>query len=96
MSFFLQKGKIPRKKQENSELVECLDVVSMALRVPKFIEGSTTVHSLQADPRDIVFTSGATESNNLAIKGVAKFRKQSGKNHIITLQTVSSNSAKAH
>ncbi|CAB3408188.1 unnamed protein product [Caenorhabditis bovis] len=42
---------------------------------------------IKADPRDIVFTSGATESNNLAIKGVAKFRKQSGKNHIITLQT---------
>ncbi|CCD61301.1 cysteine desulfurase [Caenorhabditis elegans] len=42
---------------------------------------------IKADPRDIIFTSGATESNNLAIKGVAKFRKQSGKNHIITLQT---------
>ncbi|CAI2299722.1 unnamed protein product [Caenorhabditis sp. 36 PRJEB53466] len=42
---------------------------------------------IKADPRDIVFTSGATESNNLAIKGVAKFRKQSGKNHLITLQT---------
>lgn len=42
---------------------------------------------IRADPREIVFTSGATESNNLAIKGVAKFKKQSGKNHLITLQT---------
>lgn len=39
-----------------------------------------------ADPKDIIFTSGATESNNLAIKGVARFYKNS-KNHIITSQT---------
>uniref|UniRef100_A0A8D0H873 Cysteine desulfurase n=1 Tax=Sphenodon punctatus TaxID=8508 RepID=A0A8D0H873_SPHPU len=39
-----------------------------------------------ADPREIVFTSGATESNNLAIKGVARFYK-SRKKHIITTQT---------
>jgi kynureninase len=42
-----------------------------------------------ADPREIVFTSGATESNNVAIKGVAHFYRQAGKNHIITAQTVS-------
>lgn len=41
---------------------------------------------INADPRSIVFTSGATESNNLAIKGVANFYKDK-KNHIITLQT---------
>uniref|UniRef100_A0A0K0F718 cysteine desulfurase n=1 Tax=Strongyloides venezuelensis TaxID=75913 RepID=A0A0K0F718_STRVS len=40
-----------------------------------------------ADPREIVFTSGATESNNIAIKGVAKFYKETGKNHIITVST---------
>ena len=39
-----------------------------------------------ADPREIVFTSGATESNNLAIKGAAAFYKERGK-HIITLKT---------
>eukprot|EP01064_Diplonema_japonicum_P022255 TRINITY_DN3196_c0_g2_i2.p1 TRINITY_DN3196_c0_g2~~TRINITY_DN3196_c0_g2_i2.p1 ORF type:complete len:428 (+),score=80.91 TRINITY_DN3196_c0_g2_i2:43-1326(+) len=36
--------------------------------------------------REIIFTSGATESNNIAIKGVARFNKET-KNHIITLQT---------
>ncbi|TPX73742.1 cysteine desulfurase [Chytriomyces confervae] len=38
------------------------------------------------DPKEIIFTSGATESNNLAIKGVARFYKGS-KKHIITTQT---------
>ena len=39
-----------------------------------------------ADPREIVWTSGATESNNLAIKGAAQFYKGRGK-HIITVKT---------
>ncbi|XP_068172390.1 cysteine desulfurase [Antennarius striatus] len=39
-----------------------------------------------ADPREIVFTSGATESNNMSIKGVARFY-QSKKRHVITTQT---------
>ncbi|MEY3883337.1 MAG: hypothetical protein RLZZ379_615 [Pseudomonadota bacterium] len=39
-----------------------------------------------ADPREIVWTSGATESNNLAIKGAANFYSEKGK-HIITITT---------
>ncbi|PNS16664.1 Cysteine desulfurase, mitochondrial [Sphaceloma murrayae] len=41
-----------------------------------------------ADPKEIIFTSGATESNNMSIKGVARFFGKSGKKkHIITCQT---------
>ena len=39
-----------------------------------------------ADPREIVWTSGATESDNLAIKGAAHFYQKQGK-HIVTLKT---------
>ncbi|HSH89852.1 MAG TPA: IscS subfamily cysteine desulfurase [Ramlibacter sp.] len=39
-----------------------------------------------ADPREIVWTSGATESNNLALKGAANFYKSRGK-HLITVKT---------
>jgi cysteine desulfurase len=41
---------------------------------------------VNADPKDIVFTSGATESNNLAIKGAAHFYSGKGK-HIVTVST---------
>jgi cysteine desulfurase len=41
-----------------------------------------------ADSKEIIFTSGATESNNMSIKGVARFFGRSGKKkHIITSQT---------
>ena len=39
-----------------------------------------------ADPREIIWTSGATESNNLALKGAAQFYKGRGK-HIVTVKT---------
>ena len=39
-----------------------------------------------ADPKEIIWTSGATESDNLAIKGAAHFYKKQGK-HIVTLKT---------
>ena len=39
-----------------------------------------------ADPREIAWTSGATESNNLAIKGAAQFHRAKGR-HLITLKT---------
>src|SRR5215470_17574270 len=41
---------------------------------------------VNADPREIVWTSGATESNNLALKGAANFYKGKGK-HLITVKT---------
>ncbi|OZI19307.1 IscS subfamily cysteine desulfurase [Bordetella genomosp. 9] len=41
---------------------------------------------VNADPREIIWTSGATESDNLAIKGAANFYKERGK-HIITVKT---------
>lgn len=41
-----------------------------------------------ADPKEIIFTSGATESNNMSVKGVARFFGRGGKKkHIITCQT---------
>ena len=47
---------------------------------------------IHADPREIVFTSGATESNNLAIKGAAHFARahpqsETPRDHIVTLTT---------
>ena len=40
-----------------------------------------------ADAKEVVFTSGATESNNIAVKGIMRFHRSNGKKHVITLQT---------
>ena len=59
--------------------------------------GWTTEHAVEeareniaalvgCDPKELVFTSGATESINLALKGAAEFYKEKG-NHIITTRT---------
>lgn len=42
---------------------------------------------IDAQPKEIIFTSGATESNNLAIKGAARFYRSKGKNELVTLST---------
>lgn len=39
---------------------------------------------LNIDPTELIFTSGSTESNNMAILGLAKWAKETGKTHIIT------------
>ncbi|KAJ5070861.1 cysteine desulfurase [Anaeramoeba ignava] len=41
---------------------------------------------ISATPNEVIFTSGATESNNIAVKGVSRFLKPSGKTHVITSQ----------
>lgn len=43
-------------------------------------------HVIQANPHDLIFTSGATEANNLAILGAARFYKNKGR-HLITMST---------
>ena len=54
--------------------------------VVKVVVTDRVADLINADPKEIVWTSGATESDNLAIKGAAHFYNKRGK-HIITLKT---------
>ena len=57
-------------------------------RAAEAVEGARqrVADLIGADPRELVFTSGATESNNLAILGLARARRERGR-HVVTLQT---------
>lgn len=60
---------------------------SAAVVHPRFVIFQQVASVIGAETKEVVFTSGATESNNVSIKGVARFYK-SKKKHIITTQTV--------
>ena len=57
-------------------------------RAAEAVEGARqrVADLIGADPRELVFTSGATESNNLAILGLARARRERGR-HVVTVQT---------
>ena len=61
--------------RHNANIIE--DIEKARIEIAKLIN---------SDPEEIIFTSGATESNNLAIKGVADFYGDK-KNHVITCVT---------
>ena len=54
---------------------------------PLYTARASIARLIHSQPQDIIFTSGATESNNHAIKGVAALHKDTNKNRIITVQT---------
>ena len=76
------KPKKPWKRQERSGLLP-----SCCSGYRPYYHAQNVADIIGADTKDIVFTSGATETNNMAIKGIARFHKEK-KKHIITTQTV--------
>lgn len=57
------------------------------LETVSFFFSQQIANLIGADKKEVIFTSGATECNNIAVKGVARFYK-SKKNHVVTTQTV--------
>ncbi len=63
-----------------------LHVYGQAAKAAVDVAREQVAHVIQAEPSEIIWTSGATESNNLALKGATQLYQQKGK-HIITLKT---------
>jgi len=62
------------------------EIHSFGLEAKRALEGSRekVAHIMNSDPAQIIFTSGATESNNLALKGIALANKEKGRHIIIS------------
>lgn len=71
---------VENAREVNKKTIALLSSLFWLFTTKKWKEVATLIG---ADPKEIIFTSGATESNNIAIKGVARFYKSS-KKHIIT------------
>lgn len=85
----------PRVKEKMLQYMDCIENFGnpasehfFGYRAREAVEASRqqVAATINADPREIIFTSGATEANNLALKGAAQFYKRKGK-HIITITT---------
>lgn len=83
---------VERARSQVIVLTNYIGIVDI-LALPSMLSSSTffqVAKLIGAGSREVIFTSGATESNNIAIKGVASFYRETGKNHLITVQTVRS------
>ena len=75
-----EKGVEEARKVRQPALLDSLQITDL--------RSQNVADVIGADTKDIIFTSGATESNNMIIKGVARFHREK-KRHVITTQTVS-------
>ena len=69
-------------------VIQHQDLILLVGTVIKLIKDArqNVANLIKCDSKEVIWTSGATESNNLAIKGAAHFYKSKG-NHLITLTT---------